>query len=111
MLHKLFLKEKKAFVLVSLAKARLSRFLRKIQPVFFIKIRNELNVRWFFFKARQVEPHYKLEFINYPKFPLSEKQFKEETEQLAIYLMTNLKQNRIVTVYHNETKMFEKQKI
>ena len=28
----------------------------------------------------QVEPHLKLDFINYPKFPLEEKQFKEEVE-------------------------------
>jgi len=56
----------------------------------------------------QIEPHIKLEFINYPKFPLEEKQFKSEVELLSIYLMKELEQNRIVIVYHNETKMFEK---
>ena len=56
----------------------------------------------------QVEPHIKLDFINYPKFPLEEKQFKSEIELLVTYLMKELDQNRIVIVYHNETKMFEK---
>ena len=56
----------------------------------------------------QVEPHIKLDFINYPKFSLEEKQFKSEIELLVIYLMKALDQNRIVIVYHNETKMFEK---
>ena len=56
----------------------------------------------------QVEPHIKLDFINYPKFPLEEKQFKEEVEWLSVQLMNKLEQNRIVIVFHNETKMFEK---
>ncbi len=56
----------------------------------------------------QLEPHLKLDFINYPKFPLEEKQFKLEVELLAVYLMAELSQNRIVIVYHNETKMLEK---
>jgi len=58
----------------------------------------------------QVEPHLKLDFINYPKFPLEEKQFKNEVELLSIHLMNELNQNRIVIVFHNETKMFEKNK-
>ncbi|MFD1292411.1 hypothetical protein ACFQ5N_01070 [Lutibacter holmesii] len=58
----------------------------------------------------QVEPHLKLDFINYPKFPLEEKQFKSEIELLVTSLMNELEQNRIVIVYHNETKMFEKSK-
>ena len=55
----------------------------------------------------QVEPHIKLEFINYPKFPLTKKQFKDEVELLAEYLMKELSQNRIVIVFHDETKMLE----
>ena len=55
----------------------------------------------------QVEPHIKLEFINYPKFRLTEKQFKDEVELLAEYLMKELSQNRIVIVFHDETKMLE----
>ena len=58
----------------------------------------------------QIEPHIKLEFINYPKFSLSEKKFKSEIEILILFLMDKLNQNRIVIVYHNETKMFEKSK-
>jgi hypothetical protein len=56
----------------------------------------------------QLEPHFKLDFINYPKFPLEEKPFKKEIELLTVFLMDKLSQNRIVIVYHNETKMFEK---
>jgi len=58
----------------------------------------------------QVEPHLKLDFINYPKFSLEEKQFKTEVEQLSVHLMNELDQNRVVILYHNETKMFEKNK-
>tara|TARA_R110002033_G_scaffold170471_2_gene213099 strand:+ start:960 stop:1349 length:390 start_codon:yes stop_codon:yes gene_type:complete len=56
---------------------------------------------------KQEEPHLKLEFINYPKFPLKEDVFKIEVNQLAQYLMKQFNQNRIVIVYHNETLMFE----
>ena len=56
----------------------------------------------------QVEPHFKLDFINYPKFTLDEIKFKREIELLTVFLMDTLQQNRIVVVYHNETKMFEK---
>lgn len=55
----------------------------------------------------QIEPHYQLSFINYPKFPLDENTFKEEVEVLTQYLMKKLKQNRVVILYQNETKMFE----
>lgn len=56
----------------------------------------------------QAEPHFKLDFINYPKFPLEEIQFKSEVELLAVYLMEELSQNRLVIVFHNETRMLEK---
>lgn len=56
----------------------------------------------------QIEPHLKLDFINYPKFPLEELQFKSEVELLAIHLMGEFAQNRIVIVFHNEIKMLEK---
>ena len=55
----------------------------------------------------QIEPHLKLNFINYPKFPLDEVTFKKEVELLTKYLMNELSQNRIVIIYHNETKMIE----
>ena len=58
----------------------------------------------------QIEPHFKIDFINYPKFPMKEKGFKNEVDLLTKYLMDKLEQNRIVVVYHNETKMFEKNK-
>lgn len=58
----------------------------------------------------QVELHYKLEFINYPKFPLEEKVFKKEIELLTVFLMDKLQQNRVVVVYNDETKMFKKNK-
>ena len=56
----------------------------------------------------QIEPHFKLDFINYPKFPIPEKRFKQEIELLTVFLMDKLQQNRVVVVYQNETKMFEK---
>ncbi len=56
---------------------------------------------------KQVEPHLKLDFINYPKFPLEENTFKNEINNLAKYLMEKFNQNRIVITYHDETFMFE----
>lgn len=58
--------------------------------------------------SNQIEPHFKLDFINYPKFPLEETVFKTAVELLATYLMEQFQQNRLVIVYHNETKMLEK---
>lgn len=55
----------------------------------------------------QIEPHFKLEFINYPKFPLSLEKFKHEVEIVTKFLMEKLKQNRIVIVFQDETKMLE----
>ena len=55
----------------------------------------------------QVEPHLKLNFINYPKFSLDEMTFKKEVEALTLNLMKEFSQNRIVIIYHNETKMIE----
>ncbi len=56
---------------------------------------------------KQEEPHLKIEFINYPKFPLDEHIFKKEINRLGQFLMKQFKQNRIVIFYHNETVMFE----
>ena len=58
----------------------------------------------------QVEPHLKLNFINYPKFPMKEIDFKAEVENLAKHLMDEFNQNRIVIVFHDETIMIEKSK-
>lgn len=55
----------------------------------------------------QIEPHIKLDFINYPKFPLDEGIFKYEIELLTTFLMDQFNQNRVVIVYHDETKMLE----
>ena len=55
----------------------------------------------------QVEPHLKLNFINYPKFPLEEKVLKIEIENLTEYLMKEFEQNRVVIEYLNETVMLE----
>jgi hypothetical protein len=56
----------------------------------------------------QVEPHYKIEFINYPRFPLEQLVFKEEITQLGSHLMSVFTQNRIVITFHNEIVMLEK---
>ncbi|GAL67781.1 hypothetical protein [Jejuia pallidilutea] len=55
----------------------------------------------------QVEPSVKLEFINYPKFPLSEKDFKENVLLLAKKILKALEQNRSVVVFHDEIVMLE----
>ncbi|WP_418604165.1 hypothetical protein [Hwangdonia sp.] len=55
----------------------------------------------------QIEPSIKLDFINYPKFPLEEKEFKEGVLFLSTDLMKKLNQNRIVIVFHNDIVMLE----
>lgn len=55
----------------------------------------------------QIEPSVKLDFINYPKFPLEEKEFKEAILSLNTDLMKKLNQNRIVIVFHNDIVMLE----
>ncbi len=55
----------------------------------------------------QNESHLKLEFINYPKFPLDVEVFKNEISALAKHLLKKLKQNRIVIVFSDETIMLE----
>lgn len=55
----------------------------------------------------QVEPHLKLNFINYPKFPLEEQILKVEIENLTKYLMIEFEQNRVVIEYLDETVMLE----
>ncbi|PQJ17023.1 hypothetical protein [Nonlabens tegetincola] len=55
----------------------------------------------------QVDSSLKIEFINYPKFPLDEKVFKESVSFLSKRLMKELNQNRIVIVFHNEIVMLE----
>jgi hypothetical protein len=44
----------------------------------------------------QKEPHLKLEFINYPKFPLDVEVFKKEIVDLGAYLLDKMQQNRTV---------------
>ncbi|EAQ42514.1 hypothetical protein [Polaribacter sp. MED152] len=55
----------------------------------------------------QIEPHLKLNFINYPKFPLEEKHLKETINNLTKALMQEFLQNRVVVEYLDETVMFE----
>ncbi len=55
----------------------------------------------------QVEPHLKLSFINYPRFPLKEEVLKQEIEALTKSLIKSFKQNRVVIEYPDETVMFE----
>ena len=55
----------------------------------------------------QNEPHLKLEFINYPKFPLNVEVFKKEIVDLGAYLLNKMQQNRTVVVFTDETIMLE----
>ena len=53
------------------------------------------------------EPHVRLGFINYPRFPLDIVVLKNEIEKLAKHLMTVCEQNRVVVEFMDETVMFE----
>lgn len=55
----------------------------------------------------QVEPHVELSVINYPKFPLSPKKFKQQIIRLTKKLMRDLSQNRVVVVFTDKTVMIE----
>jgi hypothetical protein len=55
----------------------------------------------------QEEKHIKLEFINYPKFPLDVEIFKEEVIKLGAHLLNKMQQNRTVIVFTDETIMLE----
>ena len=56
----------------------------------------------------QIEPHLKLNFINYPLSPLDEKTFQNCIEDLAKVLMSTFDQNRVVIEYPKKTIMLEK---
>ncbi len=56
----------------------------------------------------QTEPHLKIEFINYPRFPYPENILKQSINNLGKLLMNKFEQNRIVIVYTDETIMIEK---
>lgn len=55
----------------------------------------------------QDEKHLKLEFINYPKFPLEVEVFKNEIIKLGSHLLNKMQQNRTVIVFPDETIMLE----
>jgi len=55
----------------------------------------------------QNEPHVRLEFINYPKFPLEVEVFKKEIIDLGTYLLNKMQQNRTVIIFSDETVMLE----
>jgi hypothetical protein len=55
----------------------------------------------------QNEAHLKLEFINYPKFPLEKEVFKQEIIDLGSYILAKMQQNRTVIVFSDETYMLE----
>ena len=55
----------------------------------------------------QKEPHLKINFINYPKFPLDENIFKDEVLIIGKELMKQFEQNRILIIYTDETSMLE----
>ena len=56
----------------------------------------------------QSEPHIKISFINYPKFPLTEKILENKIINLAKALIAKFKQNRIVVQLNNKTIMLER---
>lgn len=56
----------------------------------------------------QKEPHLILNFINYPRFPLTHAVLKVEIENLVKHLMAEFSQNRVVIEFNDETVMLEK---
>lgn len=54
-----------------------------------------------------VEPHLRLDFSNYPKFPLSYSVFEQEIIDCGAYLMEKMEQNRVVIIFADETVMLE----
>ena len=56
----------------------------------------------------QEEPSVTLEFINYPRFPLPDEQWKQGVLSLTEHLMELLDQNRVVVVFPGQTVMLEK---
>ena len=57
--------------------------------------------------AGQIEPHLKINFINYPKFPLQAPLLKTTITDFTKALMQKFEQNRLVIEYLDETVMFE----
>jgi len=55
----------------------------------------------------QVEPHLKMNMINYPRFPMREEDLKDAIELIVRDLMEAFNQNRIVIEYLDETIMLE----
>ena len=53
------------------------------------------------------EQHLKIDFINYPKFPISEEIFKDEVLHFGKELMKQFEQNRILIIYTDQTVMLE----
>jgi hypothetical protein len=55
----------------------------------------------------QEEPSMELQFIQYPKFPHEESELKKALITLTELMMIELKQNRVVIVFMDETIMLE----
>ena len=55
----------------------------------------------------QKEAHLKIDFLNYPKFPLEENVIKHEVVKIAKHLMQEFEQNRVLVVTTDETIMLE----
>lgn len=56
----------------------------------------------------QAEPHLRLGFVNYPRFPLPHETFKAEVVSCVSYLMKKSGQNRTVILFNDEMVMLEK---
>ena len=84
--------------------------LKKLQDMLIKTERIYLSANCFLSKivlSGQQEPHLNLQFINYPKFPLSLETFKSSVEIVAESLMNKFDQNRIVIQFHDANVMLE----
>ena len=55
----------------------------------------------------QIEPSLKIDIINYPKFSLTQSDFKKYVSELTKRLMKALCQNRIVIIFNDSIAMLE----
>jgi hypothetical protein len=93
-----------------IAESELIKFIQRYQDKLIEEIHLYLSVCLSECKivlSGQVELHYRLSFINYPKFPYPLEMLREEVEEFAKALMERFDQNRVVVEFSDETVMYE----
>ena len=55
----------------------------------------------------QLEPHLRIDIINYPLFPASMESLRQNTLDLAEHLLVRMEQNRVVVEFDTDTVMLD----